>query len=178
MPEANEIKRKEGRSILQKGGKENSRSIQFSLLHEKLSYLKKGKFSKILEKSDGRDRGGREIGYRNTSRPRVSTAVTRRPFYEIVHVCNAPDSAASFGSRMNYRPARGWALSFPVHAVLVAPSFPPCPRPLPFRSYRPWLPSATLFPIPPPALLSFPFPFPAERYLPPFPTFLFFFFFR
>lgn len=28
---------------------------------------------------------------------------------------------------MNYRPARGWALSFPVHAV--APSFPPCPHP-------------------------------------------------
>lgn len=42
--------------------------------------------------------------------------------------CATPDSAASFGSRMNYRPVRGWALSFPVHAV--APSFPPCPHPL------------------------------------------------
>lgn len=108
-----------------------------------------------------KDKGGRGREGRLSKHVEAASFHVKRAAHSTKScTCATPDSAASFGSRMNYRPVRGWALSFPVHAV--APSFPPCPHPLTrrpalsFRSYRPSLPSATLPPPPPPIPTSSP----------------------
>lgn len=50
----------------------------------------------------------------------ASFHVKRRPFHEIVHVCNAGFSCL-VRFRNELSPVRGWALSFPVYAIV--PSF-------------------------------------------------------
>lgn len=101
----------------------------------------------------------------------ASFHVTRRPFYEIVHVCNAGFSClVRFTNELSS--FRGWALSFPVHAV--AASFP---FPLSLTVFLSFTRIARacrqqrFFTHPSPRFSPFLFPFPAERYrVPPFHT--------